>query len=190
MGSMKYLFMGSLFGDKENYQKIVDFLASDGHISVSDHFLTRKKEDLDKETPAEAELYSKKVGAWLQSADVLVIEVSEPFVSAGYLIATALEQHKPVVILYKEKFGLPPYGLKGINNKRLQIHSYTDAKLKETLRHAMDTAESMMDVHFNFPIPSRLSTFLSTASQRRSMTRATYLKSLLEREMSKVDAKN
>ena len=187
MGSMKYLFMGSLFGDKKNYQKIVDFFSSDGHISVSNHFLTRKKEDLDKETPAEAELYSKNVELWLQQADVLVIEVSEPFVSAGYLIAIALEQHQPVIVLYKEKDSLPPFGLKGIRNKRLQIHSYTNAKLKETLRLSMDSAESMMDVRFNFPIPKRLSTFLSAASQRRSMTRATYLKSLLEREMSKVD---
>lgn len=187
---MKYLFVGSLFGDKKTYYKIVDYLSADGHLSITDHFLTVKKKDLDKETQAKTKLFSKKVDDWLRQADILVVEVSEPFVSAGYMIASALEQHKPTIVLYGEKTGLPPYGLKVIQNKRMQIHCYTDDNLKEVLRLAMDTSESMLDIRFNFPIPSKLSDFFSTAARSRGMTRASYLESLLEREMAKETEKN
>ncbi len=181
---MKIHFMAPLIhGSREDYVRIVNLIEKQGHSVVTRHALERSPVEIEKESPAEAELYAKKISTWVKKADAVVFEVTEPDVSIGFEVATALNLSKPVIILYRRDKGAIPHALKGIHNDRMQLLSYDDNTLDEMLELALDFAEETGDIRFNFFVTPSINAYLDWIAKVKKLPRSVYLRNLIEKEM-------
>jgi hypothetical protein len=182
---MKIHLMGPIDGNKSDYAKIIEIVESLGHEMVTRHVLERKMAEVEKETPQEAALAAKKIQQWIKTAEVVIFEASKPDVSLGYEVATALHLGKPAIVLYRANSGSVPHGLKGINSDKLQVDSYDDDTLAELLKVAVEYAQDVSDIRFNFFISPSLSNYLDWISQNKKVPRSVYLRELIERDMER-----
>jgi len=116
---------------------------------------------------------------------VIVFEASKPDVSLGYEVASALHLGKPVIVLYRANTGAVPHGLKGINSDKLQVDSYDEETLPELLKVAIDYAQDVSDIRFNFFISPSLSNYLDWISQTKKCPALYTCEKLIERDMEK-----
>jgi hypothetical protein len=182
---MKIHFMGAVDGNKKDYKKIIEIVESLGHEVVTMHAFEREIKDIENESPQEAELVAKKLLQWIKASDTVIYEISKPDISIGYEVANALNLGKPVIVLYRSNGGAIPHGLKGLNSDKLQIDSYDDDTLPELLKVALDYAQDVSDIRFNFFISPALSNYLDWISQHKKVPRSVYLRDLIEKDMEK-----
>lgn len=185
---MKIYFIASsrLVGaNPKLYTKMYNFLSEECKM-VSDRVMKWIKGGV--KDISQASLTVKK-GNYLQSiesvkkADVVVMEVSGHSMSMGYLISKALEMNKPVVALHKKEH--TPNFIKGINDPKLLISEYDEDNLEEIVKKALKTANSLIDVRFNFFVNSKILNYLDWVSQHKMIPRSVFLRNLIEHEMKK-----
>jgi len=181
---MKVHFIGGLSGNKEDYKRIVKIIKASGHDLVTDHSVVRTMQDLERETPEEAELYAKKMTQWMKRADAVVVETTVPVLGAGYEIAVALQLGKPVVVLYRPAADNSPHVLKGAASDKLQVNSYSDKTLEEVLTLALEYANEQVDTRFNFFVSPAIVNYLDWVSKKKRLPRAVYLRRLIEKDMN------
>ena len=93
----------------------------------------------------------------VKKADVVVMEVSGHSMSMGYLISNALEMNKPVIALHKKEH--VPVFIKGIGDPKLIISEYDKENVEQVIKEALNKANSLIDVRFNFFInPTKTNT--------------------------------
>ena len=95
--------------DVEIYAEVVKLLKKYGEV------LTERNADpnfFGETSITDEEIFERDM-AWLNSADVLVAEVTTPSLGVGYEIAAALNLGKPVLCLYRD---IPGKKLSGIIN--------------------------------------------------------------------------
>ncbi len=181
---MRVHFMAPVIkGNQEDYKKIADVIEKIGHDLLTRHAIERNPDKIVTESAAEAELYSKKLFNWIKKADVIVFEVSQPDVSIGFEVASALNMSKPVIILTRKDSAGLPHALKGLHSDRLQLLTYDDSTLEEMLTLALEYAQETSDVRFNFFITPTISTYLDWVAKEKKIPRSVYLRRLIEREM-------
>jgi hypothetical protein len=100
---MNIYFSCSITGgrnDQAIYQKIVDFLVTNGHEVPTAHL--SKAEVMEEERVIDpAYVYERDV-RWVNECDLLIAEVSTPSHGVGYEVALALLQDKPVLCCYRQ----------------------------------------------------------------------------------------
>ena len=79
--------------------------------------------------------YQKTIKA-INKSDIVVMEISGHSMSMGYILSQALEQNKPVVVLYKK--GMEPIFVRGIVNSKLILAEYDQQNLEKVIREAID----------------------------------------------------
>ncbi|MDD4135857.1 MAG: hypothetical protein PHN66_02175 [Candidatus Shapirobacteria bacterium] len=119
----------------------------------------------------------------VKKADVVVMEVSGHSMSMGYLISNALEMNKPVIALHNKEH--TPVFIKGINDSRLIISEYDKENVEQVIKEALNKANSLIDVRFNFFINPKILNYLDWIAQKRMLPRSVFLRNLIEREMKK-----
>jgi nucleoside 2-deoxyribosyltransferase len=103
---MKIYFAGSIRGGREDatlYLEIIEYLRNFGEVlteHVGDPNLTEKGDD----GPTDRFIHDRDL-AWLQSADVLVAEVTTVSMGVGYEIGRAIESGKKVLCLFRPETG-------------------------------------------------------------------------------------
>lgn len=103
---MKIYFAGSIRGgraDKEFYLRLILHLQQHGDVlteHVGNQSLTFKGED----GPTDEWIYNRDM-AWLQTADIVIAEVSTPSLGVGYEIAMAESLGKPILCLWRNQPG-------------------------------------------------------------------------------------
>lgn len=182
---MKVHFIGAPEGNKNDFKKIIDLIRENKFEIITDHSITRNIQDIEKESPEEAELYIKKMADWMKRADIIVMEGTISNLGAGYETSKALQLGKPVIFLYRIKSDNTPHVLKGLHDEKLQVLSYNDDTLKEVLRLALDYASEKIDTRFNFFISPKIGNYLDWISKKRKFPRAVYLRRLIEEDMDK-----
>ena len=103
---MKIYFAGSIRSgrdDEEIYKKIINYLKKYGevlteHVGVQD-VITKEEDEFSDQQIFERDM------KWLESADVLIAEVTTPSLGVGYEIAKAVELKKKTICLYCPKPG-------------------------------------------------------------------------------------
>lgn len=101
---MRIYFAASIRGgrdDGEIYGQLIDVLRSFGTV-LTEHIA--RPDDTERGLSDE-EIYRRDL-EWLQSADVMVAEVTTPSLGVGYEIATAEERGIPVLCLFRPSSGL------------------------------------------------------------------------------------
>ena len=99
---MKIYFAGAIRGGREDaqlYEKLIAYLNEKGqvlteHIGSTD--LNREGETSSKDE----EIYNRDI-KWLQSADIVVAEVTTPSLGVGYELGIAEKLNIPVLCLYR-----------------------------------------------------------------------------------------
>jgi hypothetical protein len=103
---MTIYFAGSIRGGREDaklYGELIDFIKRYGHVlteHIGDKSLTEEKgEGYDSRYIHDRDL------EWLQSADILIAEVSTPSLGVGFEIAKAIQWEKKILCLYNPRKG-------------------------------------------------------------------------------------
>ncbi len=103
---MKIYFAGSIRGGREDaalYQQIIEYLKTFGEVlteHIGDPALTSKGDD----GPTDKFIHDRDL-EWLQSADLIVAEVTTVSMGVGYEIGRAVESGKSVLCLFRPSTG-------------------------------------------------------------------------------------
>ncbi len=103
---MKIYFAGSIRGGREDavlYSELIEHLTTYGEV-LTEHIgnpaLTSKGDD----GPTDKYIHDRDI-QWLQSADVLIAEVTTVSMGVGYEIGRAIESGKKTLCLYRPEAG-------------------------------------------------------------------------------------
>lgn len=99
---MKIYFAGSIRGGREDaalYLQIIDYLKTFGEV-LTEHVGDPKLTELGDDGPTDQYIHDRDL-KWLQSADVLVAEVTAVSMGVGYEIGRAVESGKKVLCLFR-----------------------------------------------------------------------------------------
>lgn len=103
---MKIYFAGSIRGGREDaalYQQIIEYLKTFGEV-LTEHIGDPKLTDAGDDGPTDRFIHDRDL-EWLQSADVLVAEVTTVSIGVGYEIGRAVESGKKVLCLFRPDSG-------------------------------------------------------------------------------------
>jgi len=186
---MKIYFIASLYGKEKynsNYVAIVEALKFLGHKVISSHVLSKTVMDIKNQNDDDREKYYKQMISWMNSADLVVAEVTSPSSSVGHELTVALEKEKPVVALAYN--GVAPNIFYGIKEDKFELIEYENLNLRQLskiLSKALQHAQDSMDIRFNFFISPKMSRFLEWVSKDRMIPKAVFLRRLIEQEIDK-----
>ncbi|MBP7768391.1 hypothetical protein KA082_00955 [Candidatus Woesebacteria bacterium] len=181
---MKVYFTASARGTKNHlsiYRKIYQIIDELGNVNLDDLVCTIQEENFYNGAHSDKVSLYKKSMAYINAADVVVLEVSTHSLSMGYLMNKALDMGKPVIALYSENND--PYFAEGINNDKLQLLKYSEENLDTVLKSALEYAGDLVDVRFNFFISPAIGRYLDWVSKVKKIPRSVYLRALIEHEM-------
>lgn len=103
---MKIYFAGSIRGgrqDAELYLQIIEYLKTFGDV-LTEHIGDPKLTHLGDDGPTDRFIHDRDL-EWLQSADILVAEVTTVSMGVGYEIGRAVESGKKVLCLFRPDSG-------------------------------------------------------------------------------------
>ena len=103
---MKIYFAGSIRGGREDaalYLQIIEYLKTFGEV-LTEHVGDPNLTDLGDDGPTDRYIHDRDL-AWLQSADVLIAEVTSVSMGVGYEIGRAVEMGKKVLCLFRPETG-------------------------------------------------------------------------------------
>jgi nucleoside 2-deoxyribosyltransferase len=103
---MRIYFAGSIRGGREDaalYQQIIEYLKTFGEV-LTEHIGDPKLTDLGDDGPTDRFIHDRDL-EWLQTADVLVAEVTTVSMGVGYEIGRAVESGKKVLCLFRPDSG-------------------------------------------------------------------------------------
>ncbi|MFA6250040.1 MAG: hypothetical protein WC686_00860 [Candidatus Shapirobacteria bacterium] len=190
---MKIYFVASprvVFEKPEMFRKIHHHLAKDNKM-LSDGLLRWTdpkggfKKASDVLTVSHEEMV-KKVDAALdmvRKADVIIMEISGHSMSMGYLTAKALEISKPVIYLQMENSDL--HWMDGLEHPKLRSFKYDENNVLEVLDQALESAQDLVDVRFNFFVNPKILAYLDWVAKNRMQPRSVFLRNLIEKQMRK-----
>ncbi|MDA1338436.1 MAG: hypothetical protein O2871_03655 [bacterium] len=186
---MKIYFIASLYGKEkysENYKQIVQSLKGLGHKVISSHVLGKNIDDIRAQEDSDRTKYYKQMISWLNSADLVVAEVTSPSSSVGHELTVALKKEKPVIALAYN--GVAPNIFYGIKEDKFELVEYGNlnpVEISRILEKALQKAQDSMDIRFNFFISPKMSRFLDWISKDRMIPKAVFLRRLIEQETDK-----
>ena len=188
---MKIYFTSSARGVREfkkKYGRIFQTIEKLGHKNLDDLVLTIDKDVFyDGTHDDQTTLYEQTI-KFIKESDIIILEVTVPSFSMGYVLHKALEMNKPVIALYQT--GNPPFFAQGIENDKLQVIEYSESDIENTLRDAIEYAQGKADVRFNFFISPSIGNYLDWISRVKKIPRSVYLRGLIEKDLSDNDEYN
>jgi hypothetical protein len=179
-------FTASVVGKKYhlgNYQKIIDYLKTQGFNVISDHITQATEANIRLETKTERLAFQSKLEKWITSADFMVVETTFPSISVGYEISLAVHRGKPVLMLYSE--GDPPSLLAHHSDEKIICEKYTTDTLNVILDDFIKYVGGTSDTRFTFFLTSELSLYLESISKKRKIPKSVYLRQLIDEDLKK-----
>ncbi|MBC8256443.1 MAG: nucleoside 2-deoxyribosyltransferase [Candidatus Marinimicrobia bacterium] len=99
---MKIYFAGAIRGGREDadlYFQLIDHLQHYGEV-LTEHVGSPELSGKGETTQSDSDIYNRDLD-WLQSADVMVAEVSTPSLGVGYELGIAEKLNFPILCLYR-----------------------------------------------------------------------------------------
>ena len=178
---MKVYFTASITGKKQylpNYLKIIRYLESKGHKVQAHHILDSTESGIRLQTKEDRLRFHKQLTGWIQDADFMIVEASFPSISVGYEISLALQNRKPVLILYSE--GDAPNLFASFNDEKLVCEKYTMGTVTGLIDDFVCYASGACDTRFTFFITPGIAAFLDNVSVKEKIPKSVYLRKLIE----------
>nr|XP_019593958.1 PREDICTED: 2'-deoxynucleoside 5'-phosphate N-hydrolase 1 [Rhinolophus sinicus] len=148
-GRRALYFCGSIRGgraDRELYQRIVSRLRRFGAV-LTEHVAAAELGERGEEAAGGDRLIHEQDMAWLQQADVVVAEVTQPSLGVGYELGRAVALKKPILCLFRPQSGrvLSAMIRGAADGSRFQVWDYEEGEL-----------EAMLDRYFEAPPPEQV----------------------------------
>lgn len=178
---MKVYFTASITGKNHylpNYLKIVRHLESKGHSVQAHHILDSTETQMRLETKEERLKFHRQLTTWIQNSDFMIVEASFPSISVGYEISLALQNRKPVLILYSD--GDAPNLFASFSDEKLVCEKYTTETVTEIIDDFLCYASGACDTRFTFFITPAIAAFLENISRTEKIPKSVYLRKLIE----------
>ncbi|KAJ1068557.1 hypothetical protein K5549_005253 [Capra hircus] len=136
-GCLSLYFCGSIRGgreDRELYVRIVSRLRRFG-VVLTEHVAAAELDESEEEAAGGDKLIHDRDLAWLQQADVVVAEVTQPSLGVGYELGRAVALHKPVLCLFRPKSGrvLSAMIRGAADGSKFQVWDYEEAEVEALL---------------------------------------------------------
>lgn len=180
---MKVYFTASVRGVAEfgkNYKKIYDVVEMLGGEHVDDFVVSEGASIKKSRTYEEQTEIFRFVNRCIKQVDLVVLELSVPSLSMGFIIREALERNKPVIGLYLPEH--EPSIVMGVNNQRLRLVEYglgdVEERLAEAVREMVDFAEHRMTVI----MPSEIMIRLNEVAEK-GMSKSEYIRALIRQDI-------
>ncbi len=167
----------SLFLNVQNYLKGL------GHEVVHDYFSPENFADFYKPTTEHVKHVFNKANELIDMSDLVILETSTPSITIGYQLFQALKMEKNVVCLHT-KNNLQMF-IEGIDDEKFQLLEYSEKNYKKVLNFALDGIFLDKDVRYNIMLNKTLSEYLNNHSKEMKISKAVYLRSLIENDMKK-----
>ncbi|XP_070312506.1 5-hydroxymethyl-dUMP N-hydrolase [Odocoileus virginianus] len=142
-GSLSLYFCGSIRGgreDRELYVRIVSRLRRFG-VVLTEHVAAAELDESGEEAAGGDRLIHDRDLAWLQQADVVVAEVTQPSLGVGYELGRAVALHKPVLCLFRPQSGrvLSAMIRGAADGSRFLVWDYEEAEVEALLDRYFET---------------------------------------------------
>ncbi|XP_067841329.1 5-hydroxymethyl-dUMP N-hydrolase isoform X2 [Heptranchias perlo] len=137
--SLRIYFCGSIRGgrqDVEIYSRIIGYLRKFGKVlteHIGNPMLNEKGEDAVK--TGDKYIHDRDL-EWLQEADVIVAEVTQPSLGVGYEIGRAMAMNKKILCLFRTsaKHVLSAMIRGAENGTNFQINDYSEEEVETILQ--------------------------------------------------------
>lgn len=171
-----------------DFRQIINAIHKEGHVLARDwvepsySLLTNgggKTDSVDWE-----EIYKQNIDA-VSTANIMIADATHDSFGVGFLIAVAIQQKKPILILLKKgaKEGMI---LRGLHGETIVKTLYTDENISAVVSKFIKTHTiKHKDLRFNFFLDSKLHSYLNWASHQSGKTKAEIVRDLIEREANK-----
>jgi nucleoside 2-deoxyribosyltransferase len=103
---MKIYFAGAIRGGRDDvklYEEIIMYLRSKGQV-LTEHVGSQNLDGMGEKEKIDSSIYKRDM-EWLQSADVIIAEVTTPSLGVGYELGIAEKLKKPTLCLYRVSEG-------------------------------------------------------------------------------------
>ena len=100
---MKVYFAGSIRGgreDQQKYLKLIDFISTKAEV-LTEHVGDSCLEQIGEQDFSDKEIYQRDL-EWLESADAVIAEVTNPSLGVGYELGIAEKLGKPILCLFDD----------------------------------------------------------------------------------------
>lgn len=162
---------------------IMELIQQLGHGVSTPHTLKKKYKSFSRKNKKEIYNDIQKKKELIKLCNATIVESTSPSISAGFLVAYALRQHKNVLILYQEA---PHAVFIGETNRLLTLKKYNTRDEKDKKKLSQDiqlflenTQKKILKYRFNMMIDQSLNDFLKKEATRLHISRADYVRQLL-----------
>lgn len=184
------VFFGVPFGGTrqfgEYYKKIYAEIGKLGYENVNDDVFRISYDEFLKQVSKGRDVlvdnYHRKLEG-IKNADICIFEGSFPSLGMGFLMQKALEDNKPVIVLYF-KNNVPLF-MSGVQDDKLFVTNYTEKNFKKVLREILEQAKQRRDKRFNFFISPKLLEYLEKVSKEDGVTKSKFIRNLILDHMRK-----
>lgn len=129
---MKIYFAGSIRGgrdDQDIYLDIISLLKEHGEV-LSEHIGNKDLTSYGQVTMTNQEIYTKDMN-WVNEADIIIAEVTNPSLGVGYEIGFAESIQKKIIALYRPSEGKRLSAMIA-GNKNIEVIEYNNvSELKD-----------------------------------------------------------
>ncbi|XP_004424166.1 PREDICTED: 2'-deoxynucleoside 5'-phosphate N-hydrolase 1 [Ceratotherium simum simum] len=148
-GRRAVYFCGSIRGGREDrvlYERIVSRLRRFGAV-LTEHVAAPELGARGEEVAGDDRLIHEQDLAWLQQADVVVAEVTQPSLGVGYELGRAVALNKPILCLFRPQSGrvLSAMIRGAADGSRFQVWDYEEGEV-----------EAMLDRYFEADPPEHV----------------------------------
>lgn len=159
-----------------SYTQIIEELKSQG-LDVDDSHIHRTPE----QDEMNVEMAYKNNLRGIKNADFVIAEISKLSSGIGFLIASALNEKKPVVVLNNTAVNPKPSKMiKGAQNRLLIYFPYETSAIKDVINKALTNIKQKLDTKFILIIPAEIDRYLEWASKERRMHKAQLVREAVE----------
>lgn len=180
---------GEILKRYSDYEKIRSAILALGHTIAYDWIDAEREfwEAGKKHNKADWEEIISKNMAALARADVVIAEASAMTFSTGYLVAHAINQKKPVLVLTRDNQLEGTFG-SGIVSDFVRLVDYSESDVRDVIAEFInDNNIDSKDLRFNFFIDRQIYNYLRWASYKTGKNKSEILRNLVLREIEKKD---
>lgn len=189
---MKLVFVASLAGKEslnQSYKKIVSICRDLNHEVFDDYVTQHTQDALERASVNNLKETYKKITAEIKASDAVIAETTQSSLGVGRYIGTALQYHKPILVLYRNYL---PRTLVFDPTRLITIKKYSiedEKRLKEILQKFATTAEKKkLTYRFNFMIDKNMNNYLEFKSKKEGISKADYMRKLISSDYEDVES--
>jgi hypothetical protein len=156
-------------------KKIIELCEESGHKVLQGYNTAKTKKQINY----------KYVSTKIKDSDAVIIEGTRATLDTGRFIASALQYHKPILILHKDKL---PDILADDTHKLVSIKQYDENKTDKLQKDVIE--DFFLKVHrkkllyrFNLMLNKEMNAYLMDKAKTNSISKADYIRQLIEADM-------